>query len=148
MNDRHSIYLEQEVLSASPVQLVHLLYQAAIARTRDARRALANNDIAVRCAAISKTCNIVGELRSSLDFTTGGEIAARLDALYGYMLCRLLDANLKKTDEPLSEVLGLLVTMDEGWKQIAEAREPEPTPVAARHHYAMAETSEAHAWSA
>ncbi len=55
-------YLEQRVLSADPLELVRLLYQAAIAAVRDARRALSAGEIAARSRSISKACGIVLEL--------------------------------------------------------------------------------------
>ena len=124
--DAYSSYFEQQILSAGPLDLVCLLYQTAIARVRDARRHLAGGDIPARCAAISKTCDIVGELMAGLDLKAGGALAERLRGLYTYILCRLLDANVQKADEPLAEVLGLLMTLQEGWKQIAEQSKMEP----------------------
>jgi flagellar secretion chaperone FliS len=119
MANRVSIYLEQEILSATGLQLVHLLYQAVMTELRDARSNLAKKEIAGRCRNISKACEMLGELRGSLNHEAGGEIAERLNALYCYMLSRLLDANLHQQDEPLAEVLGLLSTLDEAWKQLA-----------------------------
>ena len=149
MNNRLGIYLEQEILSASPVQLVHLLYQAAISQTRDARRYMRENDIPARCAAISKACDLVGELRASLDPALGGEIASRLEALYNYILGRLIEANLQKSDGPLAEVLGLLITLDEAWGQIAQECVPASVPAARADHFAFTEAYESpvQSWS-
>jgi flagellar protein FliS len=123
MQSRVSLYLEQEILSASPVQLVHLLYQTAMTELRDARRNLAGKQIPAKCANITKACNIILELQTSLDLEAGGELSTRLQALYGYMLCKLLDANLKNADGPMAEVLGLLSTLDEAWEQLANQRQ-------------------------
>jgi flagellar protein FliS len=123
MTNTLSAYLEQEIMSADPLQLVCMLYQAAIMEVREARRYLAAANVPARCAAISKASNIVGELASSLDPDAGRELSERLASLYGYLLNRLLDANLKKADAPLAEVLGLLITLSEGWQgAVAEKR--------------------------
>lgn len=119
MTNTLSAYLEQEIMSADPLELVCMLYQAAIMEVREARRYLAAANILARSAAISKASNIIGELVSSLDQEAGGEMSGRLAALYGYLLNRLLEANLQKTDAPLAEVLGLLTTMSEGWQGAA-----------------------------
>jgi flagellar secretion chaperone FliS len=119
MSTRVSVYLEQEILAATGLQLVHLLYQATMNELRDARGNLARNDIANRCKNISKACEMIGELRASLNFESGGEIASQLSELYDYMLCRLLHANLHRDDAALAEILGLLSTLDEAWKQLA-----------------------------
>src|ERR1700722_13691053 len=119
MANRVSAYFEQEILAANGLQLVHILYQAAISELCDARRNMASRQVAAKCANFSRACALIGELLSSLDLTQGGEIAARLKSLYEYILTRLLLANLGNLDEPVAEVVALLVTLDEGWKELA-----------------------------
>jgi flagellar secretion chaperone FliS len=123
MANRVSVYLEQEILSANSLHLIHILYQSAITELRDARRNLAAREIASKCANISKACRLIGELLSVLDLNAGGELADNLKALYEYMLSRLLQANLRNLDEPMAEVIALLSTLDEGWKQLANQRQ-------------------------
>ena len=122
-------YLESRILSADPIELVRLLYQAAIERVREARRHLAAGDIAARARSITKAMEILTELTVSLDRERGGEIAARLLQLYDYMQRRLLEANFQQSDPPLAEVLSLLVTLSEGWEGVSLAREPAQAPV-------------------
>jgi flagellar protein FliS len=120
MSNRVSVYLEQEILSASSLQLVHILYQAAIGELRDARRNMASRQIAAKCADLSKASALIAELLSALDLEAGGQIATRLKALYEYMLARLLEANMRNLDEPVAQVIALLSTLDEGWKELAQ----------------------------
>ncbi len=127
-NSAHEAYLESRVLSADPLGLVRVLYQAAIASVHDARRYLAAGQITERSRSISKACEIVIELNAALDHQRGGEISARLAALYDYMLRRLLEANIEQSDALLAEVLGLLSTLSEAWEQLRPA--PEPAPAA------------------
>ena len=122
----HDAYLENRVLSASPLELVHLLYQAATGAVREARRQLAAGEIAARSRAISKACGILMELVASLDHERGGELSHRLAQLYDYMQRRLLEANFRQVDEPLAEVLGLLATLSEAWQGIAQEARPAP----------------------
>jgi len=122
-------YLEQKALSAGPLELVAMLYAKAISELQEARRQLAARNISLRSKAISKACDVIGELDGSLNMEIGGELSLRLRSLYRYCLVRLLDANLQQADEPLVEVLGLLATLSEGWQSIAKS-EPiiEPAP--------------------
>ncbi len=152
MTTKLSAYLEQEVLSASPVELVCLLYQAAIVELREARRGLAAGDVPARCAAISKACRIIGELLGSLQASEGqDEIVSNLSRLYTYSMNRLLEANLKKQDAPLAEVLGLLTTLNEGWQGVLTSNRREVTTAAAavKTHFFAAQASEpaAQSWS-
>src|ERR1700682_2691996 len=119
-NNAHDAYLESRILSADPIELVHLLYQAATGAVRDARRALADGEIAARSRAISKTCEILIELDSVLDHERGGEISQRLGELYEYMERRLMEANFQQIDAPLTEVLGLLSTLSEAWEGVKQ----------------------------
>ena len=41
-SNRHDAYLESRVLSADPVELVHMLYQACVQAVREARHHLAH----------------------------------------------------------------------------------------------------------
>ncbi len=95
-----------------------MLYLKAITEVREARRQLAEGNIALRSKAISKAYEVISELDASLNMEAG-DLSKRLRALYGYCLVRLLDANMHQQDEPLAEVLGLLSTLSEGWQAIA-----------------------------
>lgn len=123
-NQAQDAYVETRVLAADPLELVRVLYQAAISSVRDARRFLADGKIAERSRAISKACEIVLELNAALDPSRGGELVARLAALYDYMLRRLLEANQQQSDAPLADVLGLLATLGEAWEAIHPPAEP------------------------
>lgn len=125
-NSGHDAYLESRVLTADPIELVNLLYQACKQAVREARHHLAEGRIAERSREINKACEIVIELATALDHERGGEISQRLALLYDYMQQRLLEANMQQSDAPLTDVLGLLSTLSEAW---AGVRKPEETPV-------------------
>jgi len=126
-------YQETKLLSASPVQLIHLAYEGAIDAIADARTHLAANRIQERVRSITKVQLILTELQNSLDFSKGGDMSVQLGRLYDYMQRRLTEANFKRIEEPLAEVQGLLETLDGAWKEIAYTAPvtaiPEPTPV-------------------
>src|SRR5579862_1179832 len=102
----HNAYLESRVLSAEPVELTCLLYQAAISEVREARRHLAEKNIRARSNSITKVHNILAELATVLNHRQGGEIATNLARLYDYMMRRITEANFQQIDEPLVETLG------------------------------------------
>ena len=77
-NNGHDAYLENRVLSADPVELVNLLYQACMQAIRDARLHLAERRIMERARAITRACEITFELTAALDHERGGEISQRL----------------------------------------------------------------------
>jgi len=143
-------YLEERILSADPVELVQMLYQAAITAVGDARRHLAERRILPRARSISKACDILLELNTSLDFERGGDLSVRLSHLYGYMHRRLLEANSHQTDAPLAEVAGLLYTLLEGWAGVKEGIQQDTPPETRWMPTPFAEPELAHAsggWS-
>ena len=137
-------YLESRVLTADPVELIHMLYEHALLQVRSARSALAVGDIAGRSEAITKTLAVVGELEGSLNYDTGGSISKNLARLYQYMRKRLVDGSLKRQDEALAEVESLVQTLEEGW---AAMRRTACAPAASPYSHAVAEP-EMHSWSA
>ena len=74
-------YFEQIILSASPVELVRLMYQSAIASVADARDHLREGRIRERARSIKKAYAILSELLISLDSESAPELAANLRRL-------------------------------------------------------------------
>ena len=123
-NNAHDAYLDGRVLSAAPIELVNLLYQACNRNVRDARRALAVGDIRGRSAAISRAAAIVTELTTSLNHIDGGDLSRQLARLYDFMQRQLVDANVQQSDPPLVAVLGLLTTLGEAWETLGASSKP------------------------
>jgi flagellar protein FliS len=115
-NAYHS-YRENEVLTADPLNLIQLLYRAALESIGNSRRYLASNDIQSRSKAIGKAICIVNELVQSLDHEKGGELSRNLLRLYDYVQRLLIEANARQIDAPLAESERLLSTLLEAWQQ-------------------------------
>ena len=124
VQDAYGEYLESQVLTASPLELVEMLYRAAHDATRKARAHLAEGRIRERSRQICKAHAILVQLSVSLDYTRGRTLSRRLAELYDYMQRRLLEANIRQQAEPLVEVEGLLNTLLEGWEAIAKQALP------------------------
>ncbi len=117
-------YFEQMILSASPIELVRLMYQRALASIADAREHLREGRIRERVQCIQRTHAILSELLIALDIDVAPEIAGNLRRLYCYMQERLNEANFSKQDAPLAEVGRLLSTLADAW-QAEPAAAPE-----------------------
>lgn len=114
-------YKKKQIESATPVQLVVLLYEGAIEYLTRAEQFLAekgfdryekfhNNLIGCQ--------NIITELTVSLDMEKGGAVSENLFRLYEYMNHRLIDANISKDVSILQEVKGLLINLKEAWTEV------------------------------
>lgn len=115
-----NVYRQTEVQSRNPLELVVLLYDGALRFLATAHAAFERNDIPARRQATSRLLAIVSELQSTLDLERGGDIAARLDALYSYMTTRIVDATTTHSAAPLDEVRRLLETLRDAWQTIAK----------------------------
>lgn len=114
-------YFEQMILSASPIELVRLMYQRAIASVADAREHLREGRIRERVQAITRAHAILSELLISLDMDQAPQLAGNLRRLYCYMQKRLLEATFNQMDGPLEETGRLLSTLADAWQEVPEA---------------------------
>jgi len=118
-------YQTQAVLTASPGQLVLMLYDGALRFLAQAHAAMEADQnewrrFEVINRNLQKAQNIIAELRGTLNHEAGGEVAANLDQLYDYYNRRLFQANLKKDPAPVAEVEGLLRELRDAWAEMLQ----------------------------
>ncbi len=118
-------YHAQSVLSASPGQLILMLYDGALRFMNQARDAFDSplntpRRIEKINTSLIRTQNIINELRACLNHDAG-EYAANLDRLYDYYNRRLLEANMKKDVGPVIEVEGLVRELRDGWAEMLKS---------------------------
>ena len=113
-------YLEVAIRTANPMQLIVILYDAAICSLREAREHIERKDIENRSRSVNKCISIISELQSSLDLKNGGTIADSLNRLYNYMKGRIFTANVQQNPQPLEEIESLLGNLRSAWRTIAE----------------------------
>ncbi len=121
-------YLQTQVRSSTPLELVVMLYDGALRASATAADAMLRRDIPTRRTAVSRTMAIIGELQSTLDMDKGGAVAAELDRLYSWMMSQLADATVRQDAKPIQDVHKTLAILRDGWHQIATAR---PVPESA-----------------
>lgn len=117
-------YRQVEAVSRSPLELVVMLYDGALARLTEADAAAVRGDLRARGIAVSKALAIVTSLQETLNVTAGGAVAAELDRLYTYSSERLLDVTLKQDVSGIQEVRRLLAQLRDAWHQIAQRQAP------------------------
>jgi flagellar protein FliS len=111
-------YLESEVYSAGPEQLVTIMYDAAIQAIGRARRHLKSGDVEARSREITRAHAILTELGASLNHKAAPKLARDLAELYDYIQRRLIEANTGQDERPLAEASRLLATLLDGWMQL------------------------------
>jgi flagellar protein FliS len=116
-------YRANAVLTASPGQLVLMLYDGALKALAIAREALERPADDVRRietvnAQLLKAQAIINELQSGLNLESGGEFASTMHRLYDYHNHRLLQANMRKDVAPVIEVERLIRELRDAWAQM------------------------------
>lgn len=109
-------YNNSKVLTASPAELVLMLYEGAIKFANIAILALEQNETEKAHTNIVKTERIIDHFRATLDMKY--PVAKDFDRVYEYLQRRLLEANIKKDKEIMEEVCGHIRSMRDTWKEV------------------------------
>lgn len=118
LNAYANVDLVSAVNSASPLQLILLLYDGAISSLAAAKGQMLDMKFAEKGRLIAKSIDIIEGLRAVLDFDKGGGISKNLNDLYEYMKHRLVIANLKNDPEGPAEVIRLLKDLRTAWAKL------------------------------
>jgi flagellar protein FliS len=120
MKNAFQKYKTTSVQSASREKLLLMMYEGAIRFTKQAITALEQKQIADKGIAIGRAYDVIMELNNTLDHKVGGEISKNLEQLYMFMTEQLTQANIKNSVEHLNNVVRILETLYDGWKQAVE----------------------------
>ncbi len=127
----YQMYRQTQAETASPAELVVMLYRGAVRFAAAAVAALETGELETAHNSLVRTQAIVTELHGSLDHERGGEIAQNLGALYRYIDTRLVEANVQKSPEPARDAERLLRELLEAWEQVTRQASEGNQPVAA-----------------
>ena len=120
--NKYQAYQAGAVLTASPAQLVLLLFDGALKFLNIALEGFKNEDPLEFNLTIHQNLqraqSIVRELKACLDIEKGPEFAEKMTALYDYFDRRLQESNLKKEKGPLEEVIRHMGVLREAWKEM------------------------------
>lgn len=119
-------YQARTVQTASPGQLVVMLYDGFLRFAGQAQDALERDDIGAAATPLTKSQAIITELRVSLDMSQG-VIAANLASLYNYVTERLTEGRLKKDPAEIAEARKVMADLREVWAEIAGTPKPVST---------------------
>jgi flagellar protein FliS len=117
-------YKSVAVTTATPGQLVLMLFDGALRFMAAAERGFEEEDLLRRNEAIHNNIiraqNILLELQYSLDLRVEGGFPQRMFALYDFMQFQLNQANIKKEVPPIRIVSGMLGEIRDAWAQMLE----------------------------
>jgi flagellar protein FliS len=111
-------YRESSVLTASPEQLVVMLYDGAGRFLRQAEAALGEGAVDHAHDRLNRGEAIIDELLATLDMDQG-TVAERLQAIYVYCKRCLIEARLERDAAKVRLVVRLMGELREAWAQVA-----------------------------
>jgi flagellar protein FliS len=114
---RPQAYREASVMTASPEQLVVMLYDGAGRFLRQAQGAMLAGTWLPASEKLSRAEAIIDELLATLDMDAG-EIAERLQAIYVFCKARLIEARLERDPGRVDQVARLLTELRGAWASI------------------------------
>ncbi len=114
----HRGYLENRVLSAPPVEIVHRLYQVATDNLNTAIVCLQTGDNLGRSRAVTKAQGAVDELMFALDRTIEAPFSRNLAELYDYVRREITTGHTRRSERAFRDALQVLTTLSEGWSGV------------------------------
>ena len=115
--DGYAQYQQNQLLTATPAQLLLAAYDGAIRFCRIGGEKMKENNLELQSVNINKAIAIVCELMSTLKEEVSPQLVARLRSLYTYMIEKLAHANLNQDEESLNEVIKLLSDLRQTWAE-------------------------------
>jgi len=130
---RPQAYRESAVLTASPEQLVVMLYDGALRFLRQSEVAFDEGAWKHGGERMTRAEAIIDELLATLNMDAG-ELAERLQAIYVFCKKTLIEARMEREPAKIQAVIRLFADLREAWEQLASggaaARPPVPPLVA------------------
>lgn len=112
-------YRENAVLSATPAQLVVMLYDGARHFLRLGADAMRAGEVERAHNRLRQAEQIIAHLNGVLDHEQGAELAGRLQAIYRFCLTYLGRARWGQEAEKVEEVAEILGELRGSWVEIA-----------------------------
>jgi len=112
-------YRESAVLTATPEQLVVMLYDGANRFLTQSAVAMRDGRIGLSGEKLRRAEAIIDELHMTLDKERGGEIASRLEGIYVFCKRHLIEARIERDAGMIDKVSELLAELREAWATIA-----------------------------
>ena len=112
----YGVYKNNSVNFASKEQMLLMLLDGAVKFAKRAKLAISENNIKLAHDSIIRTQDIFTELKVTLD-TSAGEWAEQMFNIYSFINDRLLQANIKKDEAIMDEVIPLIEEVRNTWNE-------------------------------
>lgn len=119
-------YRTCQVMGSSQLDLILVVYDALIRNLSLARDAAQAGEYADQAEYSMRAVSAIIELTSGLDQQGGGELSSSLGGLYSFMYKRLMECQVDKPVETMTEIIQLSETLREGWQDLSDQQQATP----------------------
>jgi flagellar protein FliS len=111
-------YSQTKVQTADQLSLIIMLYDGLSRFLRKAKTKIVEQDFEASHDYLTRSRDIVNELLVTLRVEQNNEVAQNLRNLYVFMLGRIVEANLRKDEAMIDEVLSVSNNLRDGWIEL------------------------------
>ena len=112
------VKVKAAINSASPHQLIVMLFEGLQERIAQMRGAIEQGNIELKNHKVNQAISILFGLRESLNQEQGKDLSARLDSLYDYIQRQLWQAHMRNEAAILDECSALVNEISSAWNQM------------------------------
>jgi flagellar protein FliS len=110
-------YKKQGILTASPAELIVMLFEGLKKNLLMGQRAIVKSDMATAHAKLIRAQEIIAELINSLDMSY--EISQQLLDIYEFLLGELAQINISKDAERITPLFEIVDTFRDTWREVS-----------------------------
>lgn len=118
MSYRKNPYKHTHVTTASPGELIVMLYEGAVRFCTEAQQAFEDEDFVTGSGAITRAVNIIGYLQSILDDRHNPDLVAQLDRMYYKWTLSLTKANTIRDASAISATIEEIGVLKGAWEEV------------------------------
>ena len=118
INNPYNAYQQNSVIQSTPGELTLMLYNGCLKFLNQAKKGIEREDIELKNTNIQKAQNILRELMVTLDMSI--PISESMQALYEYMINRLVEANIQNDSAIIDEIAVYITDFRDTWKQVIQ----------------------------
>jgi flagellar protein FliS len=117
MSQELTTYRQTAVETASPVEMVIMLYDALVRDLKKVISAIRNRDIEERVKQSNNVLLALQELDLMLDFKNGEDTAKELARVYSYVRAKVIESQIKLDPMILERQIEFVVQLRQAWQQ-------------------------------
>ena len=114
-----SQYKKTNVETATGLEIVVMCYEHAIRFILEAKDHYERQEYLEKGRALQRALDIISELKCSLNFERGGDIARHLDSIYNFLIRSLLEADINRDLDAFDNASKILSQLKEAWEAIS-----------------------------